>query len=103
MAKTKECTAICNTKWGYCMTPYGCKTIKRAFNYCAKELGIVPSSPNFVGFIFEHNIDDLSLWLINLSEEDRQAIEEILMKYVTDGFSIRGDITYKGIGFQKGI
>lgn len=36
MAKAKECTVICNTKWGYCMTPHKCKSIREAIRY-AKE------------------------------------------------------------------
>lgn len=30
MAKAKECILICNTKWGYCMTPIKCKSIAEA-------------------------------------------------------------------------
>ena len=54
---------------------------------------------DLVGFIFEHKADDLSLWLVNLSEEDHRVIEEIVMKYDTSGVSVRGGITYESIGF----
>ena len=37
MAKAKECTVICNTKWGYCLQPYKCKSISEAIRY-AKSL-----------------------------------------------------------------
>ena len=33
MAKAKECVVICNTKWGYCMTPIKCKSINEAVRY----------------------------------------------------------------------
>jgi hypothetical protein len=33
MAKAKECIVICNTKWGYCMTPVKCKSISEAIRY----------------------------------------------------------------------
>ena len=33
----KECTVICNTRWGYCMTPKKCKSIAEAIRY-AKEM-----------------------------------------------------------------
>ena len=39
MAKAKECTVICNTKWGYCMAPHKCNSIREAVRY-AKELGM---------------------------------------------------------------
>ena len=39
MAKAKECEVICNTRWGYCMTPYKCKSISEAIRY-AKDLGM---------------------------------------------------------------
>ena len=39
MAKGVTCTVICNTKWGYCMQPYKCKSIREAIKY-AKELGM---------------------------------------------------------------
>lgn len=39
MAKAKECTIICNTKWGFCMTPVKCKSIREALRY-AKETGM---------------------------------------------------------------
>lgn len=39
MAKAKECKVICNTRWGYCMTSYKCKSISEAIRY-AKELDL---------------------------------------------------------------
>ena len=35
----KECTIICNTKWGYCITPKKCKSIAEAVRY-SKEMGM---------------------------------------------------------------
>ena len=37
MAKAKECIVICNTRNGYCLQPYKCKSINEALRY-AKEL-----------------------------------------------------------------
>ena len=37
--KAKECTVVCNTKWGYCLAPYKCKSIREAVRY-AKGLGM---------------------------------------------------------------
>ena len=37
MAKAKECIIICNTKWGYCMTPHKCKSISEVIRY-AKDM-----------------------------------------------------------------
>lgn len=37
MAKAKECVVICNTKWGYSMTPHKCKSIREAIRY-TKEM-----------------------------------------------------------------
>jgi hypothetical protein len=39
MAKGIKCTVICNTRWGYCMTPRECKSISEAVRY-AKDLGM---------------------------------------------------------------
>lgn len=39
MAKGIKCIVICNTKWGYCMTPRECKSISEAVRY-AKDLGM---------------------------------------------------------------
>lgn len=33
MAKSKPCTVILNTRWGYCLAPYPCKSIKEAVDY----------------------------------------------------------------------
>ena len=37
--KAKECIVICNTRSGYCLTPYKCKSIRQAVAY-AKSLGL---------------------------------------------------------------
>lgn len=37
MAKAIPCTVICNTKYGYCLTPVECKSISEAVRY-AKDL-----------------------------------------------------------------
>lgn len=43
------------------------------------------------GIIFEHGNDDFGLWEgFNLSEEDENAIWNILSKYDTEGCSVRG-------------
>lgn len=39
MAKAKECSVICNTRWGYCMQPVKCKSIRAAVRH-AKETGM---------------------------------------------------------------
>ena len=39
MAKAKRCTVICNTRNGYCISPYECKSISEAIRY-AKELDL---------------------------------------------------------------
>ena len=39
MAKAKECTVICNTRWGYCLQPYRSKSIRQAVKY-AKDLDL---------------------------------------------------------------
>lgn len=39
MATAKECTVVCNTKNGYCLTPHKFKSIREAVRY-AKELGM---------------------------------------------------------------
>lgn len=35
----KEYTVICNTRCGYCMTPYKCQFINQAIKY-AKDMGM---------------------------------------------------------------
>ena len=43
------------------------------------------------GIIFEHGKDDFGLWEgFVLSEEDKNTIQNILSKYDTEGYSIRG-------------
>ena len=41
------------------------------------------------GFLFYHADDDFSLWRVDLSDEDRQTIEDILLKYDDKGVSER--------------
>lgn len=48
--------------------------------------------PILRGFIYQHNHNDWSLWVAELSDEDRDTIEAILSKYRTEGCSARGDI-----------
>lgn len=41
--------------------------------------------------IFEHGTDDYGIWEgFHLSKEDENAIQAILMKYETEGCSLRG-------------
>lgn len=49
------------------------------------------SNVNLVGFIHQYGADDLSIWSVQLSAEDEQAINAILEKYQTQGFSVRGN------------
>ena len=43
------------------------------------------------GIIFKHGVDDYDLWEgFVLSEEDENAIWQILQKYETEGGSVRG-------------
>ena len=39
MARAKQCTVICNTKNGYCISPKECKSIREAIQY-AKDLDL---------------------------------------------------------------
>ena len=41
------------------------------------------------GFVYQHGEKDFSAWQVELSDEDREKIEEILMKYDTEGCSVR--------------
>lgn len=53
------------------------------------------------GIIFEHGKNDYGLWEgFNLSKEDENAIQQILMKYDTEGCSTRG--TMKEISMELG-
>lgn len=46
------------------------------------------------GIIFQHGTDDFSLWEgFNLTKEDSDAIQTILSKYETEGYSVRGTKT----------
>lgn len=33
MSKGIKCEVILNTRWGYCLTPYQCKSISEAIRY----------------------------------------------------------------------
>ena len=45
---------------------------------------------NLVGFVYEHDDEDWSLWLTDsISEEDQNAIMKILDKYYGEGSSVR--------------
>ncbi len=46
-------------------------------------------TPVLCGFIYNHGRKDFSAWEVNLSAEDRMAIENILAKYETVGTSER--------------
>lgn len=48
-------------------------------------------SVGLVGFIFQHGKDDYTLWSVDLPEHEREIIENILVKYDTRGFSVRGN------------
>lgn len=41
------------------------------------------------GFLYQHGADDFSLWEVDISEEDQEKIEQILMKYECCGCSTR--------------
>ena len=46
--------------------------------------------PILCGFVWCHGYKDFSAYEINsLSQEDREKIEKILLKYETDGSSVR--------------
>lgn len=45
--------------------------------------------PIICGFVWCHGNKDFSAYEVNLKEEDRNAIEKILMKYETNGTSER--------------
>ena len=51
-----------------------------------------------IGFIYEHGNDDKSIHIVELSEEDRNTIEKILLKYEAEGSSVRGGITNEYLG-----
>lgn len=51
-----------------------------------------------IGFIYEHGDDDKSIHIVELNEEDRNALEAILLKYEAEGFSVRGGITNEFLG-----
>ena len=46
-----------------------------------------------IGFIWQHGDDDYSIWTVGLSDEDMKAVLEILERYETNGYSVRGDST----------
>ena len=49
------------------------------------------SNVNLVGFIHQYGENDFSIWNVQLSAEDKKAINAILEKYQTQGFSVRGN------------
>ena len=53
------------------------------------------SNVNLVGFIHQYGNDDFSIWNVQLSAEDKKAINAILEKYQTQGFSVRGNSQIK--------
>lgn len=50
----------------------------------------VATEVNLVGFIHQYGENDFSIWGVQLSEEDKNAISSILEKYQTSGISVRG-------------
>ena len=53
------------------------------------------SNVNLVGFIHQYGANDFSIWNVELSTEDKKAINAILEKYQTQGFSVRGNLEIK--------
>ena len=53
------------------------------------------SNINLVGFIHQYGNDDFSIWNVQLSAEDENAINAILEKYQTQGLSVRGNSEIK--------
>ena len=51
-------------------------------------------APTLCGFVWEHGDKDITAWEVTLSEEDRDAIEKILMKYDGQGYSVRNVYDY---------
>lgn len=49
------------------------------------------SNINLVGFIHQYGENDFSIWGVQLSAEDEEAIEAILDKYRANGCSVRED------------
>ena len=49
------------------------------------------SNVNLVGFIHQYGENDFSIWNVQLSAEDKKAINVILEKYQTQGLSVRGN------------
>ncbi len=57
-------------------------------------------SERIVGFISEYDDGTYSIWGVELAPEDEEAIEKILLKYQSDGVSVRGsidDISFKDV------
>ena len=44
-----------------------------------------------IGFIWQHGDDDYSTWKVELSDEDMAAVMDVLVRYETEGYSVRGD------------
>ena len=53
------------------------------------------SNVNLVGFIHQYGANDFSVWSVQLSTEDEQAINAILEKYEAKGISVRGDLNIR--------
>lgn len=53
------------------------------------------SNVNLVGFVHQYGANDFSIWNVELSTEDKKAINAILEKYQTQGFSVRGNLEIK--------
>lgn len=49
------------------------------------------SEVRIAGILWQHGDDDYALWEgFNLTEEEENAIAEILFKHDTEGYSVRG-------------
>ena len=53
------------------------------------------SNVNLVGFVHQYGANDYSIWNVQLSTEDKKAINTILEKYQTQGLSVRGNSEIK--------
>ena len=54
-------------------------------------MGKLEEVGELVGFVHRYGTDDYSIWAVELSDADRDAINSILEKYQNDGVSIRGN------------
>ena len=53
------------------------------------------SNVNLVGFVHQYGANDFSIWNVELSTEDKKAINAILEKYQDNGLSVRGNSQIK--------